>query len=98
MLMLIQKLSAAGAVLSLFGLAGPAGSALAAPMPAASVPPTALPLLTFVPPKVGPLSVNIGPTIIGGKTISAGVSVSTPGISLQPIAWTPPAGISMPTN
>jgi hypothetical protein len=50
----------------------------------------ASPLITFVPPRVGPLSVNLGPTIIDGQQISPGVSVSTPGTSLPVMTWTPP--------
>lgn len=83
----IRKLSAAAAALSLIGLAAPV---------AASANPTASPLLTFVPPRVGPLSVNLGATIIDGKVISPGVSVSTPGVSPAPISWTPPAGWALP--
>jgi hypothetical protein len=86
--MLIRKLSAAATVLSLCGVAAPvAGAAPATPVPPAA----ASPLLTFVPPKVGPLSVNLGPTIIGGQLISPGVNVYTPGVSLPPFTWTPPA-------
>jgi hypothetical protein len=53
--------------------------------------PTASPVLTFIPPKVGPLQVIIGATFIGGKLISPGVNVSTPGVSLPPIVWTLPS-------
>ena len=89
--MLVRKLSAATAVLSLFGLAAPVVGARADTTPAVSLPPAvAFPLLTFVPPKVGPLSVNIGPTIIGGRVISPGVNVLMPGVSLPPISWTLP--------
>jgi hypothetical protein len=86
--MLIRKLSAAAAVLSLSGLAAPVAGATP-PTPVA--PAAASPLLTFVPPKVGPLSVSLGPTIIGGQLISPGVNVYSPGISLPPFTWTPPA-------
>jgi hypothetical protein len=47
-------------------------------------------VFTFIPPKVGPLQVIIGATYIGGKLISPGVNVSTPGTSLPPIVWTLP--------
>jgi hypothetical protein len=90
--MLIRKLPAAAAVLGLVGLAAPVGGAGADTTPATSAQPApALPLLSFVPPKVGPISVAIGPTIIGGKVIDPGLNVSLPGISLPPIAWTPPS-------
>jgi hypothetical protein len=83
--MLVRKLSAAAAVVSLFGLAAPVVGARADTTPAA-----ASPLLTFVPPKVGPISVNIGATFIGGRMISRGVNVVMPGVSLPPMTWTPP--------
>jgi hypothetical protein len=90
--MLIRKLSAAAAALSLCGLAAPVSSALAATTPPAYAPPAGLPLplLTFVPPSVGPLSVSIGATILGGRVISPGVNVTTAGVSLPPLAWAPP--------
>ena len=90
--MLIRKLSAAATALSLFGIAAPVCGARADTTPAASAPSAAAsPLLTFVPPKVGPLSVNIGATIIGGQVISPGVNVYMPGVSVPAMAWTPPA-------
>ena len=89
--MLFRKLSAAAAVLGASVLAGPVGVASAdttatPPLPQA----TAFPLLSFVPPYVGPIRVNIGPTIIGGKQISAGVNVLMPGVTLPPLTWSPP--------
>jgi hypothetical protein len=58
-------------------------AALAAGAPAASAspPPPAvnLPNLVFVPPYVGPIRVVIGPIILGGRLMFAGLSVSTPG-------------------
>jgi hypothetical protein len=85
--MLIRKLSAAAAVLIPFALAAPAGARADATPTAAS--PAASPVFTFVPPRVGPLSVTLGPTIIDGQQISPGVNVVTPGTSLPPITWTP---------
>ena len=90
--MQIRKLSAVAAVLIPFGLAAHVAGARADTPPAAAAPRVAAsPLLTFVPPMVGPLSVALGPTIIDGQMISPGVNVSAPGIVLPPIAWTPPA-------
>jgi hypothetical protein len=86
--MRIRRLSAA--VLIPFALAAPVAGARANTTPAASSPPAGSPLLTFVPPRVGPIGVTLGPTIIDGKEISPGVNVLMPGTSLPPMAWTPP--------
>jgi hypothetical protein len=88
--MLIQKLAAVAAAVTLFGLTAPVSGALADTTGSVPGPMAGSPLLTFIPPAVGPLSVNIGATIIGGKVISPGVNVSTLGISLPPIQWTSP--------
>jgi hypothetical protein len=90
----IRKFSAAVAVLIPLALAAPVAAALADATPTA---PGAYshrvmgpsPLLSFVPPKVGPLSVSLGATIIDGKVISPGLNVVSPGITLPPITWSP---------
>jgi hypothetical protein len=87
-----RKLAAIAAALTPLVLAAPVASAGAATDPPASASsPTAAPVFTFIPPKVGPLQVIIGATYIGGKLISPGVNVSTPGVSLPPIVWTLPS-------
>jgi hypothetical protein len=89
--MFLRRLCAAAAAVGLVGVAAPVSGALADATPAAPAPlATGLPVLTFVPPKVGPITVNIGPTIIGGKVISPGVHVLMPGVSLPTLNWTPP--------
>jgi hypothetical protein len=89
--MRIRKLSAAVAVLVPLALAAPVAGALADTTPAASSHRVmGSPLLTFVPPKVGPLSVSLGATIIDGKVISPGVNVVAPPITMPPIAWAVP--------
>jgi hypothetical protein len=92
--MSIRKLSAVAALLVPLALAAPVAGALADTTPAttpgaASHRVLAGPLLSFVPPAVGPLSVSLGATIIDGQVISPGVNVLSPGISLPPINWTP---------
>jgi hypothetical protein len=87
--MLTRKLAAAVAVLVPFAVAAPAASAATTSASApASTPPR---VLTFIPPKVGPLRVVIGEIYIGGRRISPGVNVATQGITLPPIVWTLPS-------
>ncbi|WP_324342237.1 hypothetical protein [Baekduia sp.] len=87
-----RKLAAIAAALAPLALVAPVASAAAATTsPASASVPTAAPVFTFIPPKVGPLQVIIGATFIGGKQISQGVNVSTPGTSLPPIIWSPPS-------
>lgn len=93
--MLIRKVPSAAAALSLLGLAAPMGASAAATPVASAQPAAPSPRFTFVPPRVGPISVMIGATVIGGKVISPGLNVSTSGTSLPPFTWTPPAS---PTN
>jgi hypothetical protein len=81
-----RKLAAVAAAIAPLALAAPVATA-----GAATTPPAAAPVFTFIPPKVGPLQVIMGATYIGGKLISPGVNVSTPGVSLPAITWTPPS-------
>ena len=75
------------ATAGLVALAAPAAASAAAPPPATTMPPIAM---TFVPPRVGPLSVDIGVTVINGQVISPGVHVITPGATVPPFIWTTP--------
>jgi hypothetical protein len=92
--MRIRTYSAAAAAAGLLTIATPVAGASAVTGPPASAPASpAPPAVTFVPPRVGQLSVDIGPTIINGKVIDPGLHVISPGVSLPPISWTlPPAG------
>jgi hypothetical protein len=81
---------AAAVAAGVLAIAIPAAGASAATLPAVTSTPGS-PLLTFVPPKVGPLSVDIAPTIINGKMTDPGLHVLMPGITLPPITWSLPA-------
>lgn len=89
--MLIRKLPAAAAALSVVGLAAPVAGASADATRTTSAPSATGLSLSFVPPKVGGIGVAIGPTIIGGKVIDPGLNVYLPPISLPPINGTPPS-------
>jgi hypothetical protein len=97
-----RRLAVIAATVGVLGAAGPvAGAHAASRTRSASAPAVAsgsaaanLPLLAlppvamrFVPPAVGPISVAIGATIIGGKVIDPGLNVTSPGVSLPPIAF-----------
>jgi hypothetical protein len=86
--------AAAAAAAGLLAVATPVASASTTPPASASIPRAAL---TFVPPKVGPLSVDIAPTIINGQMTDPGLHVLSPAVSLPPIAWTLPP-MSWPTR
>jgi hypothetical protein len=94
MSMRIRTYSAAATAAGLLAIATPVAGASAVSSPKASKPPTpAPPAFTFVPPRVGQLSVDIGPTIINGVVVDPGLHVVNPDVSLPPMSWTlPPAG------
>jgi hypothetical protein len=81
----VRTLAAAAAATSVLCTAGGALAATA-PAPGTSAPPTP-PGLTFVPPVVGPICVNIGAIIIDGKVINPSLRVCTPGFTAPPIVW-----------
>ncbi|HEV7752753.1 MAG TPA: hypothetical protein VGO71_14515 [Baekduia sp.] len=87
-----RTLASIAAALAALALAAPvAGASEVTTPPAPATLPASSPVFTFIPPKVGPLQVIIGATYIGGKLISPGVNVATPGVSLPPITWTLPS-------
>jgi hypothetical protein len=90
--MRIRTYSAAAAAAGLLAVATPVAGASALSTPAASGPMSPPPLaLKFVPPRVGQLSVDIGPTIINGQVIDPGLHVLSPGVTVPPISWTLPS-------
>jgi hypothetical protein len=85
---------AAAATAGLLAIATPIAGASAATVPAASGPASApTPAFTFVPPKVGPISVDIAATIINGQIVNPGLHVLMPGVSIPPMTSTPSAKI-----
>jgi hypothetical protein len=85
--MRIRTYSAAAVAAGLLAVATPVAGASPPPGPLASgLPNLSPPAFTFVPPRVGVLSVDIGPTILNGKVIDPGLHVSTPGASVPPNA------------
>ena len=65
------------------GVAVVAAGAVATLAPAATAgAQTTNPLLTFVPPRVGPITVVIGPVIIGGRVMSPGINLTMPGVTI----------------
>ena len=84
--------AAAAAAAGLLAVAAPVAGASAPTTPTASGPLTLPPLaLAFVPPRVGQLSVDIGPTIINGVVVDPGLHVLSPGVTAPPISWTLPS-------
>ena len=88
----IATTAAAGGVLA---IAMPAAGASAAALPIGALPNLQTPGMKFTPPAVGQISVDIGPTIIGGKVIDPGLHVSSPGAALKPIIL-PPSNWPLP--
>ena len=88
--MRIRTYSAAAAATGLLAIATPVAGASAATTPAAAEPPSVqAPAVTFVPPRVGPISVDIGKTIINGEVVDPGMHVLMPGVSVPPIESAP---------
>ena len=78
--MRIRTYALAAGAAGLLGAALPVAAANAEVAPAAHVQARPSQPLVFVPPRVGPIVVSIGPTIIGGRIIDAGLRVQTPGV------------------
>jgi hypothetical protein len=85
MKVLIKRVATTTAAAGVLAVALPVAGAAADTPPAATPPTVQMPAMNFVPPKVGQISVDIGPTIIGGKVMDPGMHVTLPGTSLPPI-------------
>jgi hypothetical protein len=97
--MRIRTCSAAAAAAALLAIGAPAAGASTSPAPMASAPPSLpLPALHFTPPRIGRLSVDIGPTIINGVVVDPGLHVLNPDVTLDPSSWTLPSGDATPSE
>ena len=83
-----SRLAAAVALAGAVGLAAPLSAR------AATTPPPSSFVINFIPPRVGPISVDIGKVIIGGQVVSPGVHVRTPGTSVPAMTASPPSSAS----
>jgi hypothetical protein len=88
--MIVRRLSKAAVAASLLLSAAPVAGASA---DAGTAPPgtQSTPGLVFIAPRVGPLCVDIGAIIIGGRITSPGMHVCTTGTALPPISLQPGA-------
>src|SRR5258705_13276037 len=84
----------AGSVLAIGATVAGAGAATNPTTPSGGCPPSPPNGMTFVPPKVGPIGVAIGPTIIDGKVIDPGMNVTVPGSTVEPCPAAPADGCS----
>ena len=61
------------------GVAGATAAITRGPAPRGSAPVG----MTFGPPRVGPITVSIGPTVIDGRVMDPGLQVTLPGVTAQ---------------
>ena len=74
--MLFRKLSVAAAVLTLSGVA-PVGASAADTPATSGAAAASYPMLTFVPPAVGPICIAMGEIVLDNITTSPGLHVCT---------------------